>query len=387
MPFTFWRGIPLDLATAAVVTVVMIIAALESTDQPARQIDATVVEILLVIGAWTAIARRAPRTAVIGASVSFYAALSVGVPSFTPALAIGVPVLIAAWRGHLWWALSVIALVVFIGVPHRLSGPGSEPLSQVALGVLLDISLLTVMLLLGEALRSRRAVREESALRLRLAHQQHQYQLAEERLRAARDLQDVLTHTVAVVGLQASVAAKTIDSNPEIAKQAVARLREAHQGAIADLRSTIAVLRERDPGAPAESGFDGPQLEELIDAFRASGLEISFTVHGDLSTLLPSMELVLYRILQESLTNVLRHSTAERVEVALDLQADAVEVVIRDRGGLRGSTAVRRERHGAGLPALAERVAAAGGRLDYGEAEDGDPGYRVEARLPTGSPR
>lgn len=387
MPFTFWRGIPLDLVIAALVTAVMIFAAMESTDQPARQVDATVIEILLFVGAWTAIARRAPRTAVIGASVSFYAALSVGVPSFTPVLAIGVPVLIAARKGHLWWALSMVAVAGLISVPHRLSGPGAEPLGQVALSGLFDISLLLVMLLLGEALRSRSAAREESALRLRLADQQQQRQLVEERLDAARDLHDVLTDTVAVVGLQASVAAETIESDPEIAKQAVVRLRAAHQEATVDLRSTLAVLREHDSAAPAESAFEGHQLEELIDAVRASGLDVSFNVHGDLATLPPSTELVLHRIMQESLTNVLRHSTAERVEVDLALEADAVEVVIRDRGGLRGASAVRPETRSAGLQALAERIASAGGRLDYGPADDGEPGYRVEARLTTGVPR
>ncbi|MCH8559585.1 sensor histidine kinase [Nesterenkonia sp. DZ6] len=387
MPFTFWRGIPLDLAAAALVTVVMIIAASESADQPARQVDAAVVAILLFTGAWTAIARRAPRAALIGASVSFYAAVSVGIPDFSPALAIGVPVLIAAWKGHLWWALAVLALTGLISVPYRLSGPEAEPLGQVALSTLFDISLLGVLLLLGEALRSRRTIREEASLRLLLADQQHQRQLTEERLRAARELHDVLAHTVAVVGIQASVAAETIDSDPETAKQAVARVRTASQEATVDLRSTIAVLREDGTGAAQESALAEHQLAELIDAVRTSGLDVSLTVHGDLSTVRPSVELVIYRIVQESLTNVLRHSTAESVDVGLDLQADVVNVIIRDHGSPREPTPVRPDRHGSELQGMAERIAAAGGRLDYGPADDGEPGYRVRARLPTRGPQ
>lgn len=365
----------------------MVIAALESGDQPARPVDAPVVAILMVIGAWTAMSRRAPRIALIGASVSFFAALSVGVPGFSPVLAIGVPVLIAAWSGHLWWALAVVSLVGFTSVPYRLSGPGAEPLGQVALSTLFDVCLLAVLLLLGEALRSRRAVRQEAALRLLLADQEHQRELTAERLRAARDLHDVLAHTVAVVGIQASVAAETIDSDPETAKQAVDRVRAASQEASVDLRSTIAVLREDSLWSPPEARLGGHQLAELVDAVRASGLQVSFSVHGDLSTIRPSVELVIYRIVQESLTNVLRHSTAERVEVGLDLQADVVNVMIRDHGVPRESTPVRPDRHGTGLQGMAERIGAAGGRLEYGPAGDGAPGFRVEAWLPTGGPR
>jgi signal transduction histidine kinase len=384
VPLTNRRGFAVDLAAAAVVTVAMIVAVLESADQPARPVDAWVFAALGVLGAWTAFARRAPRVALAGSCLTFYTALAAGVPAFSPALALGVPVLVAAWSGYLWWAVTVLGVIGATSAPYRLLGPGAEPWGQVALSTLFDLSLLAVLLLLGEALRSRRAVREEAALRLLLAEQEHQRRLTEERLRAARDLHDVLAHTVAVVGIQAGVAAETIDTDPTTAKQAVARVRAATREATADLRSTIAVLRQdttedrRDP-APGTH-----QLPELLETVRASGLDARLSLHGDIAGLRPSTDLVLYRIVQESLTNVLRHSTATTVEVTIDYRTDAVDVVVRDNGTPRQRTPPHPDRGGSGLRGMAERVTAVGGRLTHGPAPDGAPGYRVHAQLPLG---
>lgn len=375
----------MDLAAATVVTVVMIVAALESADQPARPIDAWVFAALGVLGAWTAFARRAPRAALAGSCLTFYAVLAAGVPAFSPAIALGVPVLVAAWSGYLWWAVAVLGIVGVTSAPYRLLGPGAEPWGQVVLSTLFDLSLLAVLLLLGEALRSRRAVREEAALRLLLAEQEHQRRLTEERLRAARDLHDVLAHTVAVVGIQAGVAAETIDTDPATAKQAVARVRSATREATADLRSTIAVLREDAAEDRREPAPGVHELQELLEAVQASGLDARLNLHGDIAALRPSVDLVVYRIIQESLTNVLRHSTATAVEVTVDCRIDAVDVVVRDNGTPREQTPPHPDRGGSGLRGMAERVTAVGGRLEHGPAPDGTPGYRVHAQLPTGS--
>lgn len=385
MPLTSWRGFAVDLAAATVVTVVMIVATLESTDHPARPVDAWVFAALGVLGAWAAFARRAPRAALAGSCVTFYAAVAAGVPAFSPALALGVPVLVAAWSGYLWWAVAVLGVIGVTSAPYRLLGPGAEPLGQVALSTLFDLSLLAVLLLLGEALRGRRVVREEAALRLLLAEQEHQRRLTEERLRAARDLHDVLAHTVAVVGIQAGVAAETIDTDPATAKQAVARVRSATREATADLRSTIAVLREETVEDRREPAPGVHQLPELMETVRASGLDARLHLHGDATALRPTVDLVVYRIVQESLTNVLRHSTATAVEVTADCRADAVDVVVRDNGTPRERTPPHLDRGGSGLRGMAERVTAVGGRLEHGPALDGPPGYQVHARLPTGN--
>jgi signal transduction histidine kinase len=391
---TFWRGMAADVAVAVVATGVMVVAAAESGDRPARPMDAWVIIAIAVLGAWTGLARQAPRAALVGSCVSFYTVLALGVPAFSPALALGVPVLAAAWSGYLWWGVAVLGVVAVTSAPYRLFGPGAEPVGQVALNTLFDLALVAVLLLLGEALRSRRALRREVALRLQLVEQDHQRRLTEARLRAARDLHDVLAHTVAVVGIHAGVAVETIDTRPSDAKRAMERVRTATQEATADLRSTIAVLRDGSPESSPEPTPGVRQVADLAAVVREAGIDVHHSVRGDVSSLRPWVELTVFRIVQESVTNVLRHSAADSVWIDIDCTPDDVSVIIRDDGdGGRatgraedgGERSQGRSPDGSGLRGMAERVDALGGHLKHGTADDGRPGYVVQARLPTGS--
>lgn len=384
MPNRWWTGAPLDVAVAVAVTAVMVVASLESGDQPSRPMDGWSVAAIGLVGAWTAVARRLPRTAVVGAAVTLYAVLAVGVSAFSPALALGVPLFAVAWAGHLWWGVAVLGFVAASGTSYRLFGEGAEPVSQIVLTTLFDVSLMAVLLLLGEAFRSRRVLREEAALRLRLAEQEHQQRVTAERMRTARDLHDVLSHTLALVGIQAAVAAESMDAKPDRARQALEHVRLATRDAVSDLRSTIAVLRE-------ETGRDsrrGPtpglaQLPELVESVRAAGLAATLTRRGEPASLRPAVELAAYRVVQESLTNTLRHAGARSVTVLVEQDPDGVRVVVRDdgRGPATASTTARPA--GSGLPGMVDRVGALGGSLTSGPAEGG--GYEVAAYLPTGS--
>lgn len=382
---TSWRGLAADLAVAVVATAVMVVAAAESADQPARPMGAAVIIAIAMVGAWTGLARQAPRLALVGACLTFYVALALGVPAFSPALALGVPVLVAAWSGHLWWGVAVLGVVAVTGTPYRLLGPGAEPVGQVALSTLFDLALVAVLLLLGETLRSRRDLRKESALRLQLAEREHQRRLVDARLRAARDLHDVLAHTVAVVGIHASVAAETIDTRPCDAKQAMERVRTATREATADLRSTISVLRDDPEEASPQPAPGVKQVADLVAAVREAGLDVDLVLHGDASKLRPSAELTVFRIVQESLTNVLRHSAADSVWIDITCTADDVSVTIRDDGD--GARSPGTGPSGSGLRGMTERVDALGGRLRHGNAVDGSPGYVVHASLPLGTTR
>jgi signal transduction histidine kinase len=383
VPVTSWRGLAADLAVASVATAIMILASLQSADQPSRPLEPVwALAAIGVVGAWTALARRYPRVALVGACATFYAALAAGVPAFSPALALGVPVLVAAWSGHLWWGVAVLG-VIGLSSPYRLVGPGAEPAEKVALGTLFDVALVAVLLLLGETLRSRRVLREETSLRLQLAEQEHRRRLTEARLRAARDLHDVLAHTVAVVGIHASVAAETIDSRPGEAKQAMERVRSATREATADLRSTIAVLREDGIGPSRDPAPGVQHVRDLVAAVGQAGVEASLSILGETGALRPAVDITVYRIVQESLTNVLRHSDAGAVRIDIECTAEAVDVRIRD-DGKGGSKLPRELLGGSGLQGMAERVSAIGGRLQHGYQHDGAPGYLVHARLPIG---
>lgn len=380
----WWTGVPLDVAAAVAVTAVMVVASLESGDQPARPMDGWSVAAIALIGAWTGVARHAPRTALVGATVTLHAVLSVGVAAFSPALALGVPLFMVALAGHLWWGAAVLAVVAVFGTSYRLFGEGAEPVGQVVLTTLFDVSLMAVLPLLGEAFRSRRVVREEAALRLRLAEQEHQQRITAERMRTARDLHDVLSHTLALVGIQADVAAESVDRAPERAKQALANVRDATREAMSDLRSTIAVLREEasaaGPGAPAPGIA---QVPDLVESVRAAGLAATLTVRGEPAPLRPAVELAAYRVVQESLTNTLRHAGARSVTVLLEQEPDGIRVVVRDDGhGGRYAMLDRSHRAGSGLRGMADRVEALGGTLVSGPADSG--GFAVEAYLPAG---
>lgn len=388
VPRYWWRGLPADVAVAVVATVIMVIASAESGDAPARPLDVWSVTGIALVGAWIVVARRAPRTALVGAAVTFFAALSAGIPAFSPALALGVPVFVAAWSGHLRWGVAAMAAIVIPGTLYRLFGAGAEPAGQVVLSTVFDLSLLAVLLLLGETLRSRRALRDEAALRLRLAEQEHQQRITAERIRTARDLHDILSHTLALVGIQANVAAESIDTEPDRTRQAVEQVRLATRDAMSDLRSTITVLRE--DAAPDGTPDPAPglaQLPELLDSIRAAGLHASLTVRGDPQPpLRPAVELAVYRVVQESLTNSLRHSGARSVQVAVDHEPDQVRVEVSDDGAgypEPGPGADGRPATGSGLRGMAERVSALGGTLSFGDSGDGPgAGFTVRARLP-----
>src|SRR5690606_29985646 len=138
----------------------MVLASAGSGDQPARPMDAWAVAAIAAVGIWTAVARHAPRTAVVGAAVTLYAAFAIGVAAFSPALALGVPLFVAAWTGHLWWGAAVTGLVAVSGVTYRLLSGDGEPVAQIALTTLFDDSRSAVVGLPGEGLRRRRAPRD-----------------------------------------------------------------------------------------------------------------------------------------------------------------------------------------------------------------------------------
>ncbi|MGH3735346.1 MAG: sensor histidine kinase [Micromonosporaceae bacterium] len=181
------------------------------------------------------------------------------------------------------------------------------------------------------------------------------------------------------------MAAESIDRQPERAREAIESVRTASQDALADLRSTIAVLRAPTPenGIPQPApGLD--QLPDLVDAVRATDVAASLQVRGDTTALRPTVELAVYRVVQESLTNALRHSGAGSVEVVVESGRDEVRVTIRDDGTRVARVLQPDQTTGSGLRGMTERVAALGGKLHYGPAGDGKPGWAVRARMPAG---
>ncbi|GAA0246756.1 histidine kinase [Actinomadura nitritigenes] len=282
------------------------------------------------------------------------------------------------------WAGLVLAGVLIVSDASARSEGGAHPFDALLDGTTVVFA---AMLLLGDAVRSRRERRAEYEARLEaLAARQEDAaarRVAEERIRIARDLHDVSAHTIAVIGVQANVAAELLTEDPETAGEALRAIRAAGAEAMAELRATVGVLRDED-GAEAEAPAPGlDRLPDLVRSYGSAGPRVELGVEGERRPLPGVVELTAYRIVQESLANALRHGGAGAVEVRLRYRADGLDVEVVDDG--RGGAPAG---DGYGVRGMAERAAALGGSLTAGPAGGpGESGFRVRAWLPCGGTR
>ncbi|MET7477856.1 histidine kinase [Streptomyces sp. NPDC005648] len=240
----------------------------------------------------------------------------------------------------------------------------------------------------GDAVRSRRAVvqaiRERAERAERTREEEARRRVAEERLRIARDLHDVVAHHIALVNVQAGVAAHVMDKRPDQAKEALAHVREASRSALNELRATVGLLRQSgDPEAPTEPAPGLARLDELVGTFRSAGLhvEVARADHG--TTLPAAVDLAAYRVIQEALTNVQKHAGIEaKAEVSVVRVGPDIEVTVLDNGIAEGAAPDdgSDEGGGHGLLGMRERVTALRGTLTTGPRYGG--GFRVHAILP-----
>ena len=248
-----------------------------------------------------------------------------------------------------------------------------------------------VPLLLGAVVRTRRQLLDAYAARAARAEEEREREaerrVEAERARIAREVHDIVAHTVAAMTVQAGVALDAFDVRPETARQAMRQVRDSGKEAVRELRSTVTVLRGSEDGQrDAAPGL--AQLPSLVARFTGGGLTATLTredededERGGLS---PVTALTAYRIVQEALTNVVRHSGARHATVATGRDGGCLTVEIRDDGAgpPRARTAAP---GGFGLIGLRERAASVGGTVVHGPAPGG--GFRVRARLPvTGVP-
>jgi signal transduction histidine kinase len=298
--------------------------------------------------------------------------------------AIGMTLLAVAFytvavRGQMGWGLVIgVAVLVYEFLWRAVVDP--EPLLEVVVSGLWPTTMIIAVLLLGDAVRSRRALAVETAERLAAAEREREREaerrVAEERLRISRELHDVVAHTVTAIGVQARVLADSIDEHPEHARAALDAIRAAIGEAMSQLRATVGVLR-RDGGEPLAPI---PSLAGLGGLIEAAGGDVSVTtrVDGEPRPLPPTVDLTAYRIIQESLTNVVRHANATEAAVTLCYRPDVLVVEVTDNGDGRSGASTG----GHGLVGMAERARAIGGRLVAESGAQG--GFRVVARLPIG---
>jgi signal transduction histidine kinase len=214
------------------------------------------------------------------------------------------------------------------------------------------------------------------------AEQDARRRIDEERLRIARELHDVVAHTMATINVQAGVAAHVLPTKPEVAADALQAIKTASKEGLRELRAILSVLRQADDAEPVQPAPGLAQLDALVEGARRSGLPITLTVTGAPFPLPAPVDLAAYRIVQESLTNIIRHAGPASAAVSLSYQPDEIDINVTDTGhGAQagpGPPVVGTAGHG--QAGMRERAAAVGGTVQTGPRPAG--GYQVTARLP-----
>jgi signal transduction histidine kinase len=262
----------------------------------------------------------------------------------------------------------------------------------------------------GESVRARRAyvaeLRDRAERAERTREEEARRRVDEERLRIARELHDVVSHTIGVISVQAGVAAHLLHRKPDKAAESLAAIRQASDEALGELHAMLGVLREhRDGdagGAPLAPAPGLAELDTLVAQAAGAGLEVRVSVEGEPRRLPAAVDLAAYRVVQESLTNIVRHAGASRADITVTHHDGRVDIEVADNGrgaavengvesasGRQPTDADRQTRRsgrsgrsGQGIPGMRERARALGGTLEAGPRPGG--GFRVRASLPVG---
>jgi signal transduction histidine kinase len=230
----------------------------------------------------------------------------------------------------------------------------------------------------------RRAAQREAAETQRTELESARRRASEERLSIARELHDVLAHSISMINVQAGVALELIDERPEQARASLATIKQASKDALVEVQAVLGALRQAGEPVATAPARGIADLDRLVEGARAAGLTVEVTVAGARRALPAGTDLAAFRILQESLTNVVRHADASTVHVSVDYGAEQLTVEVANDGRARVPSPPVPPAHsgGNGIAGMRERAEALGGSLDTGSMFNG--GFRVRARLPMG---
>jgi signal transduction histidine kinase len=371
----------IDAVLGTVFTVASLVAVLNTADTRTADYadtDALAVLLALAFGLPFYVRRRLPLASLLVASTSLtlmaLIGYSVGVQAqmlLVSAYTVGAHTDGVRRTIGLLYLESVVVVVAVVGLPDASSS-----------NVLLFGVTYAVSFLLGYALRTRGLYLDQLEERARLLERERDEEarraVADERLRIAQELHDVVAHSMGVIAVQAGVGAHVIDDDPVEAKRSLEAISDTSRGTLAEIRRLLGTLRADGDGAyePAPGLAD---LDALVRDVTAAGVEVTLHVDGAGRTLPAALDLTAYRILQEALTNVLKHAGPACATVTVTYGDDALHLEVADDGH---GNAVASSGGGHGLLGMRERVAVYGGSLDAAPASGG--GFRVRARLPYG---
>jgi signal transduction histidine kinase len=364
-----------DLAIVAAVAAIEIgITSLAAAhDQQGREAMDALAYSLLALGALALLFRRTQPTATL--AVAFVTTLTYWLldyprgPVFLALLIAFVGAVIRGRRAVAWTSLA-LGWVGFVGL-GELTGVNDGPLVGEAVGAA------AWLLALGAGAEMFRARIERAEEARRTREQESLRRVGEERLRISRELHDILAHNVSLINVQAGVALHLIDARPEQAETALAAIKQTSGETLRELRSVLGTLRQVDEELPRSPAPSLRNLEGLVERMEGAGIEVDVQADGDLQPLPAAVDLAAYRIVQEALTNVARHSGGAAARVQVTRSPRQLRLVIENQGPRTGAA---RFVEGNGIVGMRERVLSLGGEFAAGPRPGG--GFAVEARLP-----
>ncbi|GLZ79446.1 two-component sensor histidine kinase [Actinorhabdospora filicis] len=345
-----------------------------------RPIDAGALALAVLVAAAVALRRRYPVPVLV---VLNAVALTWSAAHYPGLLILLAPPVagytLAALRGWRWGLAGVLVGALSALASLHLAFGGAEPVGIIGSTVWMTATVGAAGTAVGYYRGMLAASRAQLAREAQTREEQSRRRVAEERLRIARELHDILGHTMATISVQAGVGIHLLATRPAQAAEALSAIKQISDEGLTDVKVLLGVLRSDDgepdrPRAP-RGGLD--QLEALLDPVRAAGVRPELTVHGDARPLSAAVDLAAYRIIQEALTNVIRHGRARTVRLDLRYEPTRLVIEIRDDGTATG--AIGRDGHG--ITGMRERALALSGRFTADRHPGG--GFEVRCELPT----
>ncbi|MFF7128758.1 histidine kinase [Streptomyces sp. NPDC008240] len=365
-----WRS------TVLITAFVLVGSNFAAHSQPHREpLDGYARVLLLVASVLLLWRHRHPVAVVFGTAAAALVYLGAGYPYGPVFLTVAVGCFSAVVAGHrraawaavglLWAGHALVALWLYRWLP-----PKGDPAASVGQEIVVATWVLAVVAVCELARLRREQWARERADRAQAARRRAD----EERLRIARELHDVLAHSISVINVQAGMGLALLDSDPEQARAALTTIKAASKEALGEVRQVLDTLRA--PGAAPRTPAPGlDRLPELVEQAAAAGLTVD--VRGEAPHLPPGAGLAAFRIVQEALTNVVRHSGSRHARVCVEQAGGELRLRVDDDGPATGADAGG---SGNGLAGMRERAAALGGTIEAGPRPDG--GFRVLAVLP-----
>ncbi len=362
------------------VSVMLVIALVISADQGGRRTpDAIAYGFAGGFGSLMLVRRRFPVAVLVVTMCLLFAYYTLGYPAIGLAVPVVAALYSAAERGRVPAAIVISVILVIVSTYFRLRD-GESVAYVLGYEFVSTATLMAAAIALGDSTRARRALRAEQEQTARLIELEHAYRAEQrvqvERVRMARDLHDVIGHSISVISLHADVAREAIGSNDDQARQALAHIRAASSATMRELRATVKLLRTPVSEQADRSITSLAHLSTLLDNAMASGLHLDVQIDGDVGDLPATVDAAAYRIVQEALTNIMRHAAATQVLLTIEVDAQTLRLEITDNGrAARGAITP-----GSGIAGMTERARLLGGTLTAQPRPAG--GFDVIAILP-----